>query len=138
MWERLKEWAALTRTEQRVILVLCGALLAGTGIRVYRQAFPAVQQHSYATTDSTFAALTDRLDDSEEEKERAEPSGPVNINTASKSELIGLPGIGEVMAERIILHREDIGPFQSIDELATIKGISKRRVEQLRPLITVR
>ena len=64
--------------------------------------------------------------------------GPVNINTASKADLIKLPGIGEVMAERIILHRDNVGPFQSIDELSTIKGISKRRVEQLRPLITVR
>jgi len=138
MWERVKEWAALTRTEQRVILVLVGALLVGAGIKFFRQAFPSVRQFEYQASDSTFAALNDRIDKDPGGGQPEATSGPININTASKAALIKLPGIGEVMAERIILHREDVGPFQSVDELVIIKGISKRRVEQLRPLITVR
>lgn len=138
MWERLKEWAALTGTEQRVMLVLATALLAGAGIKFYRQAFPTVQQFEYQASDSTFAALSGRLDKDPGKEQQEQKPGPVNINTASKADLIKLPGIGEVMAERIILHRDEVGPFQSIDELVIIKGISKRRVEQLRPLITVR
>jgi competence protein ComEA len=52
-------------------------------------------------------------------------------------ELMALPGIGAVTAERIIAFREDSSRFRSIDELKRVKGISKRKLEQLRPLITV-
>jgi competence protein ComEA len=60
----------------------------------------------------------------------------VNINTASAAELIELPGIGEALSGRIIEYREQHGPFQSIDELAEVSGISDRMVDELRDLIT--
>lgn len=66
-----------------------------------------------------------------------EPVAPVNINTATLAELDDLPGIGEVLAGRIVDYREEHGPFTSIDELSDVKGISPRLVEDLRPLVTV-
>jgi competence protein ComEA len=68
----------------------------------------------------------------------AEPAsaGPLNINTASADELDELPGIGEVIAERIVAYRESHGAFSSIEELAEVSGISERMVDDLRPLIT--
>jgi competence protein ComEA len=68
----------------------------------------------------------------------AEPasSGLININTASAAELIELPGIGEALSARIIEYRAQHGPFQSIDELAEVSGISDRMVDELRDLIT--
>ena len=48
---------------------------------------------------------------------------PVNINTASKKELDALPGIGEVLAQRIIDYRSANGPFSTVDELTKVKGI---------------
>lgn len=61
----------------------------------------------------------------------------VNLNTASVAELEQLPGIGPALAARIVEHREAHGPFRAVDELADIRGISERMVDDLRPLVTV-
>jgi competence protein ComEA len=66
-----------------------------------------------------------------------ESASPLNINTATVDELDELPGIGEVIAERIVAYRERNGAFSSVDELAEVSGISERMVDELRPLITV-
>ncbi len=56
----------------------------------------------------------------------------VNVNTASEAELEGLPGVGPVIARRIIQGR----PYQSVDDLERVKGIGRKRLEQIRPLVT--
>ena len=53
----------------------------------------------------------------------------VNINTASKEELIGLNGIGEVLADRIIEYREANGGYKDVRELTNVKGIGEKLLE---------
>ena len=48
-----------------------------------------------------------------------------------------LPGIGPVMAGRIIAHREANGPFTSIDDVENVPGIGPKTLESIRPLATV-
>ena len=61
----------------------------------------------------------------------------VNINTASQTELEALQGVGPAKAKAIIEHREKIGAFASIDDLAKVSGIGPGIVEQLRDVVTV-
>lgn len=61
----------------------------------------------------------------------------IDLNTASAADLDTLPGVGPVIAERIIDYRETNGSFSSVDELAEIDGISPAMVDELRPLVTV-
>jgi competence protein ComEA len=61
----------------------------------------------------------------------------VNINTAAAAELETLPGIGEVLAERIIDHRTEHGPFASVDDLLEVSGIGEATLEEIRELVTV-
>ena len=61
----------------------------------------------------------------------------VNINEDSVEKLSRLPGVGEVLAQRIIAYREEQGPFTSIEEIMKVSGIGESRFESLKGLITV-
>jgi competence protein ComEA len=63
--------------------------------------------------------------------------GRVNINTATKEELEALPAIGPTIAQRIVDDRTTNGPYKQIEDLARVRGISARTVDQLRERITV-
>ncbi len=64
-------------------------------------------------------------------------AGAINVNTASAPELEALPGIGEVLAARIVAFREANGPYSAVDDLTRVEGISETTVEELRDLVTV-
>jgi len=61
----------------------------------------------------------------------------VNINTATKDELIALPGIGPAKAQAILDYRKTNGPFKAVDDLRNVKGIGAKQLERLRPDIAV-
>lgn len=61
----------------------------------------------------------------------------ININTADKEELMSINGIGEKRAEAIITHRDQNGPFRSVDELAEVKGVGKFFIDTNRDQLTI-
>ena len=66
-----------------------------------------------------------------------EKTAPLDINTATAEELETLPGIGPVVAQRIIEYREENGPFDRIADLLNVKGIGDQTFERLMDRITV-
>jgi competence ComEA-like helix-hairpin-helix protein len=134
---------SFTENEKRILILLAVGFMIGSGIAAY-QGFRAdlrVEDFSeqYRQQDSIFVERSGQIRDSD-----PEPAPPltllapnsINVNTATKSELTLLPGIGDAYAERIILYREDYGPFTSPEELLNISGIGARRLEQIKPYIT--
>jgi competence protein ComEA len=66
------------------------------------------------------------------------PAGaPVNLNTATLTDLDGLPGVGPVLAQRILDARDAQGGFQAVSDLRKVNGIGDARYEQLKDLVTV-
>ena len=64
-------------------------------------------------------------------------SFPVNINTADADTLTALPGIGQVLAERIVAYRRQNGPFRAVEEIMKVEGIGEKKAEAILDLITV-
>jgi|WetSurMetagenome_2_1015567.scaffolds.fasta_scaffold543470_2 comEA protein len=142
-----------TRNEIKVVTLLSITFLVGLGLRsveipfLYSPPPPAV--YDYAATDSIFNARSRKparassdstVSSRTEARRRSESSSssPVNINAARKSELMKLPGIGAVYADRIIAYRTERGPFKAVEDLLHIKGIGKKKLERLRPHITLK
>lgn len=62
----------------------------------------------------------------------------VDLNRATAGELLALPGIGPVMAERIVAFRTERGRFRKLEELMEVKGVGDRTFARLKPLLTIR
>jgi competence ComEA-like helix-hairpin-helix protein len=135
---------AFTENEKRVIIVLVLGLIIGMGISAYKGYTSDIEVSDYTDLyterDSIFIARSEAIPGQSED--RSVPPlvllapNSININTASKEELTLLPGIGDAYAERIILYREDHGPFTSVEDLVNVRGIGPRRLEQIKPYIT--
>ncbi len=67
----------------------------------------------------------------------ASTGGPLDLNAATADQLDALPGIGPVLADRIVAWRDAHGHFTSVDQLREVSGIGARTYESLKGLVTV-
>ena len=67
----------------------------------------------------------------------ARPDGKLDLNRATVQDLDALPGIGPVLAQRIVNHRGEQGPFKTVGMLRDVPGIGERTFQQLAPLVAV-
>lgn len=107
-----------------------------------QSAISNIQQAIIGTPSSVTSNNSTELSDQASTKEQPASSadqkqGLININTASLSELDGLPGIGPVYAQRIIDYRSQNGPFLRTEDIMNIKGIGQKTFDKLKDKITI-
>jgi len=66
-----------------------------------------------------------------------QPSRQIDINKATAVELTAIPGVGSVIAQRIVEFREKQGPYRRVDDLLKVKGIGEKSLERIRPHVKV-
>ena len=98
--------------------------------------------HIYQITpsaESQTEALEEAQDEDEAVTEETEPGVvfPLNINTATIPELDELPGIGPVLAQRIVDYRTTCGGYKAVEELLKVNGIGDAKLMEIIDLITV-
>lgn len=109
-----------------ILLVASSFVLVMIGVLIGRSTTDQIHSISTKPTASSFVSGTP-----------ATTVGLLNINTATAAELSELPGIGEILAQRIVDYRTEHGPFTSVDQLTAVEDIGPKRLEDIRELITV-
>lgn len=67
----------------------------------------------------------------------APADSPVNLNTATLDQLDALPGVGPVLAQRILDYRTQNGPFTTIDQLQEVPGVGPKKFDSLKPHVRI-
>jgi len=106
-----------TRQEKLVLIFLGAASLVGIGADLFfKRSCPPNNIYS--------AALV-------------QPSAKIDINKATFEQLVDLPGIGTVLAQRIIDYRLENGPFKKLGDIQSVKGISHKLYQRIIDLLTL-
>ena len=124
--------SGLTDAERRGARVLAVLLVLGTLTDLARARFP-----QWAALPPTAASPVAPADASALARpvSRAPAPAPLDLNTATAGELDALPGIGPVLAARIVEHRRQHGAFRNVEELLSVPGIGPRLLARLRPAL---
>ena len=119
------------------LLTLCFFLLLGAFYLGRRSVGVPVLTTQHRGTEQTAPARSGPSPDAADTVQTDAASAGLNLNTATLEELIALPGIGEVLANRILTYRAENGPFRTATELMNVSGIGEKTFAGLRNLIYV-
>lgn len=127
--------SGLTEAERRGARLLAALLVLGTAYDLWQARHPNWAPEPGVASSSEAAAPTAAANPEQrpDSAGRAAPERPLELNTATVAELDRLPGIGPVLAGRIVEHRRQHGEFRRVDELLSVPGIGPRLLERLRP-----
>lgn len=129
----------LTESERRGARLLALLLLLGTANDLWQARHPRMSPvpAGEERRPGEAATMGAAVPETEPVAARAEPARPerMDLNRASAADLDRLPGIGPVLAARIVEHRRHHGAFRHVDELLGVPGIGPRLLERLRPAL---
>jgi len=108
----------LTAQERKALLLIAILILIGSLLRLFN---PGPLLSNYQSNTAKEAAGI-----------KSQPEIMVNINLASCDQLEKIPGIGSVIAQRIITYRQQFGPLKSLEDLKKVKGIGDKKLENIR------
>ena len=127
-----------------MILFLALGLIIGGTVKLL-QLHGAAARYDFTESDAFFAEASSKIDSiiAAEEDTSANARGahaagskfvdfPVNINTADIAELTAIPGVGKVIATRIVDYRNLHGKFNRLEELRNVKGIGEKKFAKIR------
>jgi competence ComEA-like helix-hairpin-helix protein len=134
-----------TRPQLTVLLLLIVTAGIGLGVGHWRRTHPELTER-LERFDRTVAPAKPTVDDlplaqptrRATPPKSAPPAQRVDVNRASEDELRALPGIGGVLAARIVEARERDGPFASLDDLRRVRGLGRAKLEKLTAAIALR
>jgi competence protein ComEA len=94
-------------------------------------------KRSFLACFSVLALVASLLAGATSGAQKRAPAAPLDLNSATVKQLVTLPGVGPTTARAIVEFRDKSGPFRRVEDLLAIRGISPRKLEQLRPYVTV-
>jgi len=115
-----------TREERAVVAFIAASVAVGSIVLAVRRVSPGPPPGPAAAADTVAAPASP-----------ADEMRPIDLNRASESELLALPGIGPARAAAIVTLREARGRLRSARDLLDVKGIGPRTLERIEPLVTV-
>lgn len=124
----------LTSTERKALVLIASVLLVGQGLLVYQRGREA--RYLYRESDREFWAAF-QLEQAAAKRQALEARvirPAVNPNTASREELQTLPGVGPVIADRIMEYRRE-HPLTEPEGLRPVPGIGPQTLEKMRPYL---
>jgi competence protein ComEA len=138
--KKINDAIGLTKSESVVFLFLIIAFVSGLLIKFLRGDVvneATSNKFDYSVFDSEFEKRSAEIEryvkvSKDVDSVTDASTFKVNINTATKEELMKLPGIGEQTAERIIQHRKLYGDFKRIEDIMNVKGIGQKKFEKIK------
>lgn len=136
----------ITRSERKALLFLAAVIALGTGARVVRaravegpaEASRAGLATQLARVDSARKVRRGKAGRSAGKAATALMPGapPIDLDVAGPADIQRLPGIGKVVAERIVANRDSFGDFGSLRDLQRVKGVGPKLAERIRSHVT--
>lgn len=117
------------------VLPVLTALFVGLTLGLYLGRNPTGGSVTVSIPQRQAAAVSPT--DTRQETDPPDAALPVNLNTADAAALSQLPGIGEVLAQRIVDYRNTHGAFTAVEQLTNVEGIGEGKLDAILDQITL-
>jgi len=127
----------MNKKERTVLYFLCVTFLIGAGVSFIKH-YREQKKLNAITIRNNDTTIEPAINFINKESSDISETIQININTASIKELDALPGIGLVLAQRIIDYRQKNGSYKNIEELLKVSGIDTKKLANLKDKITIK